>query len=149
LCNIPLRPSGCLSERAFVHLNRSIVVYAAVQRNWKEAYSAGETECEKFGAVHLLAHGIWAFKVDGASGRTDLVYQEPLLDLLNVRRSGDGLVMTEWKKLSDGDGAATQFARSLRSPSGRLSRTRRVTSIRKDVTLSGRLWDLATEMLAA
>jgi hypothetical protein len=36
-----------------------------------------------------------------------------------------------------------------RAPSGRLTRTRRVTSIRKDVTLNGRLWDLATEVLAA
>jgi hypothetical protein len=38
---------------------------------------------------------------------------------------------------------------SGRSPSGRLTRTRRVTSIRKDVTLNSRLWDLATEVLAA
>jgi hypothetical protein len=36
-----------------------------------------------------------------------------------------------------------------RAPSGRLTRTRRVTSIRKDVTLNSRLWDLATEVLAA
>jgi hypothetical protein len=32
---------------------------------------------------------------------------------------------------------------------GRLSRTRRVTSIREDVRLNGRLWDLAVEVLAA
>jgi hypothetical protein len=38
---------------------------------------------------------------------------------------------------------------SRRAPSGRLTRTRRVTSIRKDVTLNSRLWDLATEVLAA
>jgi hypothetical protein len=36
-----------------------------------------------------------------------------------------------------------------RSPSGRLTRTRRVTSIRKDVVLNSRLWDLATEVLEA
>ncbi|HEY6925703.1 MAG TPA: DUF932 domain-containing protein, partial [Steroidobacteraceae bacterium] len=36
-----------------------------------------------------------------------------------------------------------------RATSGRLTRTRRVTSIRKDVTLNSRLWDLATEVLAA
>ncbi len=33
--------------------------------------------------------------------------------------------------------------------SGRLTRTRRITSIREDVRLNGRLWDLATEVLAA
>jgi hypothetical protein len=32
--------------------------------------------------------------------------------------------------------------------SGRLSRTRRITSIREDVRLNGRLWDLAEEVLA-
>ncbi len=36
-----------------------------------------------------------------------------------------------------------------RAPSGRLTRTRRVTSIRKDVTLNSQLWDLASEVLAA
>ena len=33
--------------------------------------------------------------------------------------------------------------------SGRLTRTRRITSIREDVRVNGRLWDLATEALAA
>jgi hypothetical protein len=65
------------AERAFVHLNRSIMVDANVRKNWTTAFTEGETECEKLGAVHLLSHGIWAFKVDAAGGRTDLVYQEP------------------------------------------------------------------------
>ena len=38
---------------------------------------------------------------------------------------------------------------SRRSASGRLTRTRRITSIREDVRLNGRLWDLAAEVLAA
>jgi hypothetical protein len=38
---------------------------------------------------------------------------------------------------------------SRRSPSGWLTRTRRVTSIRRDVTLNSQLWDLAAEVLAA
>jgi hypothetical protein len=38
---------------------------------------------------------------------------------------------------------------SRRAASGRLTRTRRITSIREDVRLNGRLWDLATEVLAA
>ena len=36
-----------------------------------------------------------------------------------------------------------------RTETGRLSRTRRITSIREDVLLNGRLWDLAEEVLAA
>jgi hypothetical protein len=38
---------------------------------------------------------------------------------------------------------------SRRSPSGRLVRIRRLTSIKRDVQLNGQLWDLATEVLAA
>ncbi len=38
---------------------------------------------------------------------------------------------------------------SRRSASGRLSRTRRITSIREDERLNSRLWDLAAEVLAA
>lgn len=36
-----------------------------------------------------------------------------------------------------------------RSSSGRLTRTRAISSIRRDVDLNGQLWDLATQMLAA
>ena len=38
---------------------------------------------------------------------------------------------------------------SRRSPNGRLVRTRRLTSIKRDVDLNGALWDLATQVLAA
>jgi hypothetical protein len=69
-----------LAKRAFEHLQRSIVVDEFVAARWRRAWEAGEVECEKLGAVHLLSHGIWAFKVDAKGGRTDLVYQEPLRD---------------------------------------------------------------------
>ena len=36
-----------------------------------------------------------------------------------------------------------------RSPTGRLLRTRRITSIREDVRLNSRLWDLASEVMAS
>jgi hypothetical protein len=36
-----------------------------------------------------------------------------------------------------------------RSTNGRLVRTRRLTSINRDVQLNGQLWDLATGVLAA
>ncbi|MBI4590608.1 MAG: hypothetical protein HY725_17400, partial [Candidatus Rokubacteria bacterium] len=65
------------SERAFAHLQRSIVVDPALRANWQTAFDDGEVACERLGAVHLLLHGIWAFKLDAAGARTDLVYQEP------------------------------------------------------------------------
>jgi hypothetical protein len=54
-------------------------------------------------AVHVLLHGIWAFKANAKGERTDLVYQEPITDFGNVERSAEGLVLTEWKKAKVGD----------------------------------------------
>jgi len=98
-----------LAERAFEHLQRLIVVDEFVAARWRRAWEAGEVECEKLGAVHLLSHGIWAFKVDAKGGRTDLVYQEPLRDLRQATRSAEGLVLTEWKKLANGGNAERLF----------------------------------------
>ncbi len=89
------------SERAFSHLQRSIVVDPDLRAKWQKAFDDGEVACERIGAVHLLLHGIWAFKVDAVvAGRTDLVYQEPADDVRTVQRYADGLVLTEWKKAS-------------------------------------------------
>jgi hypothetical protein len=98
------------TERAFEHLQRSIVVDELVRDRWRGAWDAGEVECEKLGAVHLLSHGVWAFKVDAKGARTDLVYQEPLRDLQTATRSAEGLVLTEWKKLANGGNAGSLFA---------------------------------------
>jgi hypothetical protein len=49
---------------------------------------------EGLGAVPLLWHGIWAFKVS-AKGITDLVFNEPFEDL--EQRGVEALVLTEWK----------------------------------------------------
>jgi hypothetical protein len=65
------------SERAFSHLQRSIVADPGFREKWQTAYNEGEVACEKLGAVHLLLHGIFAFKIDAAGARTDLVFQEP------------------------------------------------------------------------
>lgn len=97
------------TELAFEHLNRSIVVDQDIREKWKKAFAAGEVACEKLGAVHLLSHGIWAFKAHGAGARTDLVYQEPLADSDKIARIADGLVLTEWKKLPDKDDADALF----------------------------------------
>jgi len=88
-----------LTARAFIHLQRSIVADASVREKWKFALSQHETACEKLGAVHLLQHGIWSFKVDSIGERTDLVLGEALRDqaLEEVYLSAEGLVLTEWK----------------------------------------------------
>jgi hypothetical protein len=97
------------SERAFSHLQRSIVVDASFREKWQEAFKNGEVACEKLGAVHLLLHGIWAFKVDAAGARTDLVFQEPAGDLTKAQRYADGFVLTEWKKANPKDDPGRRF----------------------------------------
>jgi len=89
-----------LTARAFIHLQRSIVADASVREKWKAALDQHEMACEKLGAVHLLQHGIWSFKVDSIGERTDLVLGEVLRDqaLEDVYLTAEGLVLTEWKK---------------------------------------------------
>ena len=88
-----------LSERAFEHLQRSIVVDSELRRKWIEAFKKDEPACERLGAIHLLLHGIWAFKVNAAGERTDLVFNEPILESSSVERTADALVLTEWKRV--------------------------------------------------
>lgn len=85
-----------LTERAFIHLQRSIVVDEAIREKWKTAFKTRETKCEELGALHLLSHGVWAFKADATGGRTDLILNEPLT-LTDIERTADALVLTEWK----------------------------------------------------
>jgi len=86
-----------LTERAFIHLQRSIVVDEAIRKKWKTAFKTHETKCEKLGALHLLSHGVWAFKADATGGKTDLILNEPLTSLTNIESTADALVLTEWK----------------------------------------------------
>ena len=97
------------SERAFSHLQRLIVADTAFRDKWNKAFDDGEEACEKLGAVHLLWHGIWAFKVGAAGARTDLVFQEPAGDLVDEQRYSDGIVLTEWKKANPKDNAQKRF----------------------------------------
>jgi hypothetical protein len=97
------------SERAFVHLQRSIVADPEVHSKWGKAYANGEVDCEQLGGVHLLAHGIFAFKVGAQGERTDLVYQDIVSDLADKERYADGLVLTEWKKAKTVKEAEKQF----------------------------------------
>jgi len=85
-------------ERAFEHLQRTIVVDHEQRKRWHMALGK-ETQCEKIGAIHLLWHGIWAFKISAAGERTDLVLGIPIGEAIaeRIRASGSRLVLTEWK----------------------------------------------------
>ncbi len=83
-----------------------------------------------------------------------LRYPDPVLagmapsQLLNCRRTedlGDDLFSTLNKVQEN----LLRGGLSRRSSSGRLVRTRRITSIKADVSLNSQLWDLAANLLAA
>lgn len=86
-----------VTERAFVHLQRSIIVDGDIRKKWRSAFENGETKCERLGALHLLSHGVWAFKAHGEKGRTDLILNEPLSDDSLIEKTSTSLVLTEWK----------------------------------------------------
>jgi hypothetical protein len=93
-----------LTERAFSHLQRSLVADRDLQARWKAAFAGREEQIERLGAVHLLSHGVWAFKAHSAdgAGNTDLVLGTSI-DLGEVERSSEALVLTEWKKIAASD----------------------------------------------
>jgi hypothetical protein len=90
-------------NRAFLHLQRSLIADMEIQNKWMTAFQKGETACEKLGAVHLLLHGIWAFKADSSGQRTDLILGNHLAIDDDVLGATHGMVLTEWKLLRDGD----------------------------------------------
>jgi hypothetical protein len=101
------------SERAFLHLQRLLVVDDAEREKWRSAFEeSGETKCEKLGAVHLLWHGIFAFKAISAASATDLVFNEPIEDTVD-RKGIEGLVLTEWK-VGDPGSAERRFGEARR-----------------------------------
>jgi hypothetical protein len=87
-----------LIELAFEHLRRRITVDKPHAKQWQNAFAKNEPQCERLGAVHLLSHGIWAFKVDALGAATDLVCGEPLAnEIATIERSARTLALTEWK----------------------------------------------------
>ena len=86
-----------ITERAFIHLQRCIVVDEEVRQKWQNAFNDHETKCEKLGALHLLYHGVWAFKADATGGKTDLILSEPFPPEAVIESAADTLVLTEWK----------------------------------------------------
>jgi hypothetical protein len=105
-------PRRALVDRAFLHLNRTLVVDHDVQARWSTALAAGETECERWGALHLLQHGIYAFKAHAIHARTDLILGTPLQVDERVR-SAEALVLTEWK-VADATNAPARAAEAKR-----------------------------------
>jgi hypothetical protein len=102
-------PLRALSERAFSHLQRLIVVDRDIREKWRGAFKISEVECEKLGGVHLLWHGILAFKVSATGGRTDLVFQQPIANLTNDQKHAAGLVLTEWKTANSKEQALQKY----------------------------------------
>ena len=89
-----------LTELAFEHLARVLAVDTDASAKWVKAFDTHETACERLGAIHLLGHGIWGFKVSSPGSATDLVFGEPLENhAVAVRRTARALVLTEWKRV--------------------------------------------------
>ncbi|HEX8672353.1 MAG TPA: hypothetical protein VF710_10700 [Longimicrobium sp.] len=101
-----------LSERAFIHLQRSIIADPAYRDRWIAAFVDGETACERLGSVHLLLHGIWAFKVSAEGERTDLVFNDAITSVNAVASIADGLVLTEWKLVRSASETESQVAQA-------------------------------------
>ena len=102
------------AERAFTHLQRSLVVDEVLRGRWNAAFDDREEQCEKLGATHLLLHGIWAFKANADGGRTDLVLGDDLQVTDDVRAAANGLVLTEWKLVRDGDDWNTTRSKAMK-----------------------------------
>ncbi|MGA6828580.1 hypothetical protein ACO9S2_13325 [Nitrospira sp. NS4] len=98
-----------LTELAFEHLRRQLVVDEDIRKKWQLAFKRHETACERLGAVHLLSHGIWAFKIVAPGGATDLVFGDPVKQHAEVMtRTARALVLTEWKLIKRPDEIATK-----------------------------------------
>jgi hypothetical protein len=100
-------PRRRLVDRAFLHLNRTLMVDDVVRERWKQALSF-EPRCEQLGAVHLLSHGVFGFKADGGTGRTDLILGEPVRPNEEIE-SVDAMVLTEWKVARKNDAIAKAY----------------------------------------
>ena len=90
-----------LSERAFDHLNRSIVADEELKGpKWIKAFKDGkEPDCEKLVEPIFCSMGYGLLKVGVEGERTDLVFNEPIVDSSSVERIAEGLVLTEWKRV--------------------------------------------------
>jgi hypothetical protein len=97
------------SYRALTHLQWTLAADEAVRDKWQDAFeNKTEPSCERLGAVHLLSHGIYAFKADAVKGRTDLMFAE-VDPSEEVTQTDAALVLTEWKIAKVPGEAAKKF----------------------------------------
>jgi hypothetical protein len=89
-----------LVARSLTHLQSSIVADPRTRESWVNAFDTDEPACERLGASHLLLHGVWSFKASTPNARTDLVLGEPRINWDEPRRAAQGLVLTEWKRVT-------------------------------------------------
>jgi hypothetical protein len=102
------------SDLAFLHLQRLIAADPSCRETWKKTFNEKhEPQLEQLGSVHLLQHGIWAFKANTEGARTDLVFGEPIETYMDDLSSSAGLVLTEWKKAKDAADVEGQFTLAL------------------------------------
>lgn len=102
-----------LSERAFTHLQRSIVADPDCAKRWRQAFDKGERACEQLGAAHLLWHGIWAFKGHSKGERTDLIMGDVIRNYSEIEKVAEALVLTEWKKVTKKDELSKSIDQAL------------------------------------
>jgi len=101
------------SDRAFLHLQRSILADSDINDKWQRAFDTRyEPNCEKLGAAHLLLHGIYAFKITSEHERTDLFFNDRPLDELNLSAIVDAFVLTEWKCIYERDDYRSKAAQA-------------------------------------
>lgn len=127
-----------VAERAFLHLQRLIVADPDCRAKWQRAFADGEVACEQLGGVHLLHHGIYAIKSNAAGERTDLVLGTAV-EIAKVRRSTDGMALTEWKLIrnpAERDGAVMAAHAQARRYCAGLLAGFEIASLRFLVTVS-------------
>jgi hypothetical protein len=138
-------PAHCVSHRGDVVEE---VVIGALEMS--EQFDLLATQVERMEQHHLLK----AEQLQFAEAALAIRFPDPAqsrmspAQLLNCRRVedlGDDL----WTILNRVQEGLLGGGLSRRSANGRLTRTRRISSIKEDVRLNSRLWDLATEVLAA
>ncbi len=138
-------PAYCVSHRGNV-------VEAVVSGALKVAdqFESLAVQVERMERRHLFKDEQLRFAERALALRFPNIAEAHMLpsQLLNCRRvedTGDDL----WTVLNRCQEALLRGGLTRRAASGRLSRTRRITSIKEDVRLNGALWDLAGETLAA
>lgn len=97
-------------ERAFAHLQRTIVVDDSYRSRWQEAFEGGEPKCERLGHVHLLWHGVYSFKARANGAETDLITGGPVSDADSLARQANVFALTEWKLVRASEDPAEKAA---------------------------------------